>query len=188
MQVFQKRCHCEPVRRLAHPRVASLAPHPTLFLACHCEPVRRLVWQSVPLPAGQFTFWQSVSPSHRPILQERSEICFVPDADFRVGAKHLRCTLFAQTQAPAQPLRSLGSSGLPLRFCAARCLRKTKWLPNFFAPLPPPLAAVARRPLAALPCGPRRFAPRNDSAGRNPVIKIRVLTKTDRQNLFFGPS
>ena len=31
-------------------------------------------------------------------------------------------------------------------------------------------------------CGlPRRFDPRNDSAGRNPVIKIRVLTKTDRQ-------
>ena len=162
--------------------MASLAPHPALFLACHCEPVRRLVWQSVPLPAGQFTFWQSVSPSHRPILQERSEICFVPDADFRVGAKHLRCTLFAQTQAPAQPLRSLGSSGLPLRLCAARCLRKTKWLPNFFAPLPPPLAAVARRPLAALPCGPRRFAPRNDSVGQIPVTEICLLPKTDRHN------
>ena len=29
---------------------------------------------------------------------------------------------------------------------------------------------------------PRRFAPRNDRAGRNPVIKIRMLTKTDSQN------
>ena len=29
---------------------------------------------------------------------------------------------------------------------------------------------------------PRRFAPRNDSAGRHPVIKIRMLTKTDSHN------
>ena len=32
---------------------------------------------------------------------------------------------------------------------------------------------------------PRRFAPRNDSAGRNPVIKIRMLTKTDSHNFDF---
>ena len=30
---------------------------------------------------------------------------------------------------------------------------------------------------------PRRFAPRNDSAGRNPVIKMRVLTKTDSHKI-----
>ena len=117
---------------------------------CHCEPVRTLAWQSVPL--------------YRSILRKYLETCSVWDADFRVVAKHLRRTLFAQ--ALAQPLRSLDSSGLPLRFCAALCLRKTKWLPTFFAPLPPPLAAVARRPQAALPCAPRRFAPRNDRLGR----------------------
>ena len=35
----------------------------------------------------------------------------------RVGTKHLRCTLFEQTQVPAQPLRSLDSAtgGAPLR-------------------------------------------------------------------------
>ena len=34
-----------------------------------------------------------------------------------------------------------------------------------------------------LGCGlPRRFAPRNDSAGRNPVIKIHMLIKTDNHN------
>ena len=32
---------------------------------------------------------------------------------------------------------------------------------------------------------PRRFAPRNDSAGRNSVIKIRMLTKTDSHNFDF---
>ena len=32
-------------------------------------------------------------------------------------------------------------------------------------------------------CGlPRRFAPRNDSAGQIPVTEICVLTKTDRHN------
>ena len=144
--------------------------------------------QSADWCGNPYPYLRGNSPSgnpfllHRPILRKYSKTCSLWDTDFRVGAKHLRCTLFAQTQAPAQPLRSLGSAGLPLRFCAARCLRKTKWLPNFFAPLPPPLAAVARRPLAALPCGPRRFAPRNDSAGRNPVIKIRVLTQTDSHN------
>ena len=37
---------------------------------------------------------------------------------------------------------------------------------------------------------PRRFAPRNDSAGRNPVIKTRMLTKTDSHNSNFkmGPT
>ena len=30
--------------------------------------------------------------------------------------------------------------------------------------------------------GVRRFAPRNDSIGWNPVIKIRVLTQTDSHN------
>ena len=69
-------------------------------------------------------------------------------------------------------------SGLALSICAARCLRKRKRLPNRCGRWAPPLAA--------LPCGPRRFAPRNDSAGRNPVIKIRVLTKTDRQNINFS--
>ena len=29
---------------------------------------------------------------------------------------------------------------------------------------------------------PRRFAPRNDSAGQNPVIKMFMLTKTDSHN------
>ena len=34
-----------------------------------------------------------------------------------------------------------------------------------------------------LGCGlPRRFAPRNDSAGRNPLIKIHMLIKTDNHN------
>ena len=33
---------------------------------------------------------------------------------------------------------------------------------------------------------PRRFAPRNDSIGLNPVIKIRVLTKTDRHNSIYS--
>ena len=144
--------------------------------------------QSADWCGNPYPYLRGNSPSgnpfllHRPILRKYSETCSLWDTDFRVVAKHLRRTLFAQTQAPAQPLRSLGSSGLPLRFCAARCLRKTKWLPNFFAPLPPPLAAVARRPLAALPCGPRRFAPHNDSAGQIPVTEICVLTKTDRHN------
>ena len=65
-------------------------------------------------------------------------------------------------------------SGLALSICAARCLRKRKRLPNRCGRLTPPQAA--------LPCGPRRFAPRNDSIGWNLVIKIRVLTKTDRHN------
>ena len=95
----------------------------------------------------------------------------------RVGTKHLPCTSFVQRQVPAQPLRSLDSSGLPLRLCAALCLRKTKWLPTFFAPLPPPLAAVARRPLAALPCGPPASAslrqpPVQGAQGANPVEPV----------------
>ena len=35
---------------------------------------------------------------------------------------------------------------------------------------------------------PRRFAPRNDSIGWNPVIKIRVLTKTDRHSWYLSVS
>ena len=57
------------------------------------------------------------------LLQEkRSEICSAWDMDFRVGAKHLRCTLFAQTQAPAQPLRPLetATGGTPLRLASLR--------------------------------------------------------------------
>ena len=133
--------------------------------------------------ASQCAHWRgNPSPLYRSIVRKYLETCSVWDADFRIVAKQLRRTLFAQTQAPAQPLRSLDSSGLPLRFCATLCLCKTKWLPTFFAPLPPPLAAVARRPRAALPCAPRRFAPHNDSAGRNPVIKIHMLIKTDNHN------
>ena len=41
-------------------------------------------------------------------------------ATFRVGTKHLRFTLLAQTQVPAQLLRSLDTSGLELSICAAR--------------------------------------------------------------------
>ena len=37
-------------------------------------------------------------------------------------------------------------SGLPLSLPASRCSRQGKCLPNFFAPLTPPLAAVARNP------------------------------------------
>ena len=43
--------------------------------------------------------------------------------------------------------RKQALAGLELRLCASRCLRKTKFLPSFFAPLPPPLAAVARSPM-----------------------------------------
>ena len=62
-------------------------------------------------------------------------------------------------------------SGLSLSICAARCLRKRKRLPSRCGRLTPPQAA--------LPCGPCRFAPRNDSAGRNAVIKMCLLTKTE---------
>ena len=86
MQVFQKRCHCAPVRRLA--------------------------WQSVP-----------------PVQTDFTEV-----------------------------LRNLQPLGYGL-----------------------PEGELPRRGKRSHP-GVRRFAPRNDSAGRNPVIKIRVLTKTDSHN------
>ena len=54
--------------------------------------------------------------------------------DFRVGAKVLPCALLVQNQVPAQPLRSLDSSGMALSLPAALRLRQGKRLPNFFAP------------------------------------------------------
>ena len=64
---------------------------------CHCEEAKP-TWQSVSLLAVIF----------------RNVLPFPPGAYFfclvQVGAKHLRCTLFAQTQAPAQPFRSLDSA------------------------------------------------------------------------------
>ena len=71
--------------------------------------------QSADWCGNPYPYLRGNSPSgnpfllHRPILRKYSETCSLWDTDFRVGAKHLRCTLFAQTQAPAQPLRSLGS-------------------------------------------------------------------------------
>ena len=79
----------------------------------------------------------------------------------------------------AQKIATFGIriSGLALSICAARCLHKRKRLPSRCGRLTPPQAA--------LPCGPRRFAPRNDSAGRNPIIKMSVLTKTDSHNFSY---
>ena len=73
-------------------------------------------------------------------------------ASARVGAKPSRCALLAPRQAPAQPKPNGKGFGRPRLKMQGQLLRS----------LPPPLAAVARSPLAALPCCPRRFAPRND--------------------------
>ena len=59
-------------------------------------------------------------------------------------------TLPAHTSQSA----SLTASGLTLSLPASLCSRQGKCLPNFFAPLPPPQAAVARSPQAAVARSP----------------------------------
>ena len=84
--------------------------------------------QSADWCGNPYPYLRGNSPSgnpfllHRPILRKYSETCSLWDTDFRVVAKHLRRTLFAQTQAPAQPLRSLDSAtgGAPLRPASLR--------------------------------------------------------------------
>ena len=75
--------------------------------------------------------------------------------DFRVDTKPSRFTSFAPRQVSAQLLRSLASSGLELSICAARCLRKRKFLPSHFGRLTPPPAALPHGPLAAVARSPR---------------------------------
>ena len=68
-------------------------------------------------------------------------------ATVRVDTTPSRFASLAPRQVSAQLLRSLASSGLTLSLPASLCSRQGKCLPNFFAPLPPPQAAVARSPL-----------------------------------------
>ena len=84
--------------------------HKQLQILCKCSKNAVIASQSADWRGNPF-------PLYKPILQEHSETYSLWDTDFRVGAKHLRRTLFAQTQAPAQPLRSLDSAtgGAPLR-------------------------------------------------------------------------
>ena len=113
--------------------------------------------------------------SRRPCVAQPSAARLLARSCAHTGAA-IRSPCTDRFYGSTQKLTAFGIriSGLALSICAARCLRKRKRLPNRCGRLTPPQAA--------LPCGPRRFAPRNNSIGWNPVIKIRVLTKTDRHN------
>ena len=124
--------------------------------------------------------------------------------------------VFASVQKTLAFLRSLASLGCalgrpPAGGCASQCAhwRTPGWplLPRTQLPFsyvianqsadwcgnPSPLTqsvfSEILRNLQRFRCGlPRRFAPRNDSAGQNPVIKMFMLTKTDRHNVLFSYS
>jgi len=74
--------------------------------------------EEVPFPPGAYSFCLSKKSRQKNDTKgRRLEFAPANTCTVRVAAKHLRCTLFAQTQAAAQPLRSLDSAtgGAPLR-------------------------------------------------------------------------
>jgi len=74
-------------------------------------------FQSLDPATGGAPSWPKKSRQKNDTKGRRLEFAPANTCTVRVAAKHLRCTLFAQTQAAAQPLRSLDSAtgGAPLR-------------------------------------------------------------------------
>ena len=103
-----------------------------------------------------------------------------------------RCaSQFAHWHTPGWPL--LPRTQLPFSYVIAN--QSADWCGNPYAslwgnsPSGNPVPFIQADPTETLKKSqrlgyglPRRFAPRNDSAGQNPVIKMFVLTKTDSHN------